>query len=403
MIPAVLRNRDFRAVWLASVASNAGTWLQVVASGWLVYQLTGSPAAVGALALMTRAPAFVFSAYAGQLADRFDRRRVGIWTFLLQGVGAGVLAVLAWFDQAGVPAIYALNFVVGTGFALGLPAMLALIPALVERSRLSQAVSLNAAGINVARLVGPAIGGVMLATAGAAACFALNAVSFLALVWVLLRLERDPVKRAPVRAPLREAVGYAWRDPAMRRLLVGMAVFTTLASPVQELAPVVADRIDAGPRGLGLLLGAMGGGALIGAWLLERLGSRGLPRHRALPIATVTFAGGLALVAVAPLLWLGMAAMAFSGAFWIWMFAGTNTAIQLRAPQPLLGRMLGLYQLCVVGPIALGPVLAGALAEQWGIVAALLVCAGLLGAYGAYALRVPVREIDRPPPDAAPA
>ena len=403
MIPAVLRNRDFRAVWLASVASNAGTWLQVVASGWLVLQLTGSPAAVGALALMTRAPAFIFSPYAGQLADRFDRRRLGIWTFLLQGAGAGALAVLAWTGHAGVPAIYVFNFIVGTGFALGLPAMLALIPALVERSRLSQAVSLNAAGINVARLVGPAVGGVVLATAGAAACFALNAVSFLALVWVLLRLDRDPVRREPVRAPLREALGYARRDPAMRRLLVGMAVFTALASPAQELAPVVADRIDAGPRGLGLLLGAMGGGALVGAWLLERLGSRGMPRHRALPIATLTFAGGLAMVAVAPLLWLGMAAMAFSGAFWIWMFAGTNTAIQLRAPQPLLGRMLGLYQLSVVGPIALGPVFAGALAERWGIVAALLVCAGLLGAYGTYALRVPVREIDRPAPDPATA
>jgi hypothetical protein len=104
----------------------------------------------------------------------------------------------------------------------------------------------------------------------------------------------------------------------------------------------------------------------------------------------------MALVAVAPLLWLGMVAMAFSGAFWIWMFAGTNTAIQLRAPQTLLGRMLGLYQLSVVGPIAVGSMLAGAVAEHTGIVAALLGCAALLGAYGVYALRTPVVEIDMP-------
>lgn len=394
MIPAVLRNRDFRAVWLAGLASNAGSWLQVVASGWLLLELTGSPAAVGALALVTRAPSFFLSPYAGQLADRFERRQVGMWTFLLQAAGAGVLALLSWAGHAGPWAIYALNFAVGCGFALGLPAMLALIPALVERSRLSQAVALNAAGINVARLVGPAVGGGMLALFGATTCFAVNAVSFLALVWVLLRLPEIRAAEPARRAPLREALAYARRDPAMRRLLVGMAVFTALASPVQELAPVVADRIDTGPVGLGLLLGAMGGGALVGAWLLERLGARGLPRHRALPAATVIFSGGAAGVAVAPWLALAMAAMALAGAFWIWLFAGTNTAIQLRAPAPLLGRMLGLYQLAVVGPIAVGSTLIGLLAEGVGIAAALLVSAALLAAYGTWSLRNPVPEID---------
>ena len=393
-VPPVLRNRDFRAVWVASLASNAGSWLQVVASGWLVFELTGSPAAVGALALMTRAPSFIFSPYAGQLADRFDRRRVGMWTFALQGAGAAVLAVLSAGGHAGVAVLYALNFVVGTGFALGLPAMLALIPALVERAKLSQAVSLNAAGINVARLVGPAVGGAMLAGFGATACFTVNAISFLALVWVLWRLPASTAPREVVRAPMREALGYALRDPAMRRLLVGMAVFTTLAAPVQELAPVVADRIDAGPRGLGLLLGAMGGGALVGAWLLERLGTRGLPRHRALPIATVVFSCGAVAVAVAPQLWLAMGAMAASGAFWIWMFAGTNTAIQLRAPAPLLGRMLGLYQMAVVGPIAVGSLLVGFVAEWVGITAALVGAATILGAFGVWSLRRPVPQID---------
>lgn len=395
LIPTVLRNRDFRAVWFASLASNAGSWLQVVASGWLVYQLTDSPAAVGILALVTRGPSFLFAPYAGQLADRFDRRLVGMWTFLLQGAAAGALAVLSFAGHAGVASLYLLNFLVGTGFALGLPAMLVLIPTLVEKARLSQAVSLNAAGINVARLAGPAIGGVMLAGFGATACFAVNALSFLALVWVLWRLPARPAEEgARRRAPLREALAYTRRDPAMRRLLIGMAVFTSLAAPVQELAPVIAARIDAGPQGLGLLLGAMGGGALVGAWLLERLSGSGLPRHRALPIAMVSFAVGLAMVAVAPLLWLGMMAMAFSGAFWIWMFAGTNTAIQLRAPLPLLGRMLGLYQMSVVAPIAIGSLAVGVVAERTGIVPALLGCAVLLGAYGAWALWRPVREID---------
>jgi MFS family permease len=384
----------FREVWLASLASNAGSWLQIVASGWLILELTDSPAAVGALALVTRAPAILLSTVAGQLADRFDRRAVGIWTFLLQAVAAGVLALITWASGPDVWSIYLLTFLIGVGFALGLPAMLALIPALVPAPRLSQAVSLNAAGINVARLAGPAIGGLTLALFGATACFTLNAVSFLALVLVLLRIPASP--RAPARegVGMRSALAYAARDDGMRRLLIGMALFTALASPIQELAPVVADRLDAGPEGLGLLLGAMGGGALLGAWLLERLHRGGLPRHRALPIATLTFSAGLAVVAVTPWLWLGLLGMAFSGAFWIWMFAATNTAIQLRAPRPLLGRMLGLYQLSVIGPIAVGSTIAGAVAEQVGIVATLAACAALLAAWGAWSLRNPVPSID---------
>ncbi|HET6691505.1 MAG TPA: MFS transporter, partial [Miltoncostaeaceae bacterium] len=268
-VPEILRHRDFRDVWLASLVSNGGSWLQVVASGWLILQATDSPAAVGALALVTRAPAIALSAYAGGLADRFDRRAVGIWTFLLQAVAAAALAAITWAGGTHVWAIYLFTFLVGTGFALGLPAMLALIPALVPRARLSQAVSMNAAGINVARLAGPAIGGGVLAAFGATVCFAVNAVSFLALVLVLLRLAPRPAAiRSGAPAGMREALRHAARDRAIRRLLVGMALFTALASPIQELAPVVADRLDAGASGLGLLLGAMGGGALLGAWWL---------------------------------------------------------------------------------------------------------------------------------------
>jgi predicted MFS family arabinose efflux permease len=395
-VPEILRQRDFRDVWLASLVSNAGSWLQIVASGWLILQATGSPAAVGALALVTRAPAIALSGYAGALADRFDRRAVGIWTFLLQAVAAAALAVIQWVDGTHVWAIYVLTFLVGTGFALGLPAMLALIPALVPRRRLSQAVSMNAAGINVARLAGPAIGGGVLAAFGATVCFAVNAVSFLALVVVLMRLAPRPAAVRPgTPARMREAFGHAMRDRAIRRLLLGMALFTALASPIQELAPVVADRLDAGAEGLGLLLGAMGGGALLGAWWLERLTAAGLPRHRALPIATGTFAVGLAAVAVTPWLWLGLVAMAFSGAFWIWMFAATNTAVQLNSPPALLGRLLGLYQLSVIGPIAIGSTVAGAVAEVAGIEATLLGCAALLLAWGLWSLRNPVPEIDR--------
>lgn len=401
-LPQILRLRDFRDVWLASVVSNAGSWLQVVASGWLILQATGSPAAVGALALVTRAPVIALSGYAGGLADRFDRRTIGIWTFLLQGAAAGALALVTWIDGANVAAIYALTFAVGVGFALGLPAMLALIPALVPRERLPTAVSMNAAGINVARLAGPAVGGGVLAAFGATACFAVNALSFLALVAVLLRLESRPGVATPgARVRTVDALRYAVGDRAIRRLLLGMALFTALASPIQELAPVVADRLHAAAGGLGLLLGAMGGGALAGAWLLERLTEQGLPRHRALPLATTLFAVGLAVVAASPWLGLSLAGMAFAGAFWIWMFAATNTAVQLNAPSGLLGRLLGLYQLSVIGPIAVGSTAAGAVAQAVGIRATLAGCAALLAAWGIWSGRNAVPEIDGPGADAS--
>jgi MFS family permease len=393
-VPDVLRVPAFRRFWLASLASNAGSWLQIVAAGYLIYHLTGSPAAVGALALVARGPAFVLSTYGGQLADRHDRRAVGMATFGLQAVGAGVLAALTWADLLSPAAIYVCSFLVGVGFALGLPSMLALVGELATRERLPEAVALNAAGINLARLAGPALGGLVLAILGAGACFALNAISFLAVIWVLAGLPRFLPHDARAGVGMRGALSYARRDPAIRRLLIGMVVFATLAAPVQELAPVVAARLDAGKVGLGLLLGAMGGGALAGAWGLEGLSRNGYPRHHALPTATTAFAVGVAVVAASPWFGLTLAAMAFCGFFWIWMFIATNTAIQLRSPREMLGRMLGLYQLSVVGPIAVGALAAGGLAQAVGIGWSLGACALGLGAYGVWSLTHRVSEID---------
>ena len=291
-LPGVLRVPEFRRFWLASLASNAGSWLQVVGAGWLIYDLTHSPAAVGALALVARGPAFVLSAYAGQLADRLDRRRIGIVTFALQAVGAVLLAVLTALDLATPAVIYLATFLVGVGFALGLPAMLALVGVLAGRERLPEAIALNAAGINVARLAGPTLGGLMLVIGGPTACFAVNAASFLVLIVVLVGLPSFPPAAPGSRARFSEAFGYAKREPAPRRLLLGMAIFAALAAPAQELAPVVAANLGHPDVGLGLLLGFMGAGALVGAWLLEYLGRGGYPRHHALPTATVAFAAG---------------------------------------------------------------------------------------------------------------
>jgi MFS family permease len=393
-VPSVLRVRGFRQFWIASLISNCGSWLQTVAAGYLVYHLTHSPGMVGALALVSRGPAFVLSTTGGRLADRFDRRAVGRWTFALQGVAAAGMAVMAFLGGLTVPVIFVLTFALGVGFALGLPAVLALVPALVPAEHFEQAVALNAAGVNVARLAGPALGGVLLGLVGATWCFGLNAFSFLALVLVLGWVSVRPTQPRAALVSTRRALVFAWRDPAIHRLLAGMAVFAALAAPIQELAPVIAHTLGSGAVGLGLLLGAMGGGALIGAWALDRAQAHGLTRGHAMTVATLVFAGTMTGLAMAPGIGLGLVAMACCGAFWIWMFILANTSIQLRAPRSMVGRMLGLYQLSVIGPIAVGSLLAGLWAEVVGIRWSFVTCAALLAVWGLWTLRRPVPEID---------
>jgi predicted MFS family arabinose efflux permease len=272
--------------------------------------------------------------------------------------------------------------------------MLALVPALVPPEQFEQAVALNAAGVNVARLAGPAIGGILLALVGATWCFGLNALSFLALILVLLWVHVRPTGGRASLVSTRVAMRFAWGDAALRRLLWAIAVFAALAAPIQELAPVIAHALGAGATGLGLLLGAMGGGALVGAWVLDRLQAHGLTRGAAIWIATVAFAVMMMGVAAAPSFGLGLLAMALCGAFWIWMFILINTSIQLRAPRSMVGRMLGFYQLAVIGPIAIGSLAAGLWAEEVGIRWSFATCAALLLGWGAWMARRPVAAID---------
>ena len=286
-VPEVLRVREFRDVWLASLASNAGSWLQIVASGWLILKATDSPAAVGALALVTRAPAILLAGYAGQIADRFDRRLVGIWTFLLQGVAAGLLAV----DHLGRRRQRAGDLRPHLRGGRGVrprpagdagpdpgpgAAAAALAGGQPQRGRHQRgppagagdrrrhARALRRDGLLRGQRALVPRAGVGAHAAGAAPAGALRAATATGCA-------------RPSRTP--------GATPRCAACCSGMALFTALASPIQELAPVVADRLDAGAGGLGLLLGAMGGGALVGAWLLERLQSAGLhapprPAHR---------------------------------------------------------------------------------------------------------------------------
>ncbi len=393
-VPSVLQLRGFRQFWIASLISNCGSWLQTVAAGYLVYHLTHSPGVVGALALVSRGPAFALSTLGGSLADRFNRRLVVQWTFALQAFAAAGMAVMAFFGHLTVPVIFALTFALGVGFALGLPGVLALVPALVPRRYFTDAVSLNAAGVNVARLVGPAIGGVLLSLVGPTWCFGINAFSFAALIIVLVWVRLRDIGPRSSGVSTRSAIRFARHDPALRRLLVSMALFAAFAAPIQELAPVIAHVLGAGATGLGFLLGAMGAGGILGAWILNHLMGRGLPRGVAITRATLFFACMMGVLSVVPTFAFGFVVMALCGVFWIWMFILINTSIQLRAPRTMTGRMLGLYQLVVVGPIAIGALGAGLWAEVVGIRWGFATCAAFLVVWGLWMLAHPVAEID---------
>ncbi len=402
-VPSVLQIRGFRQFWIASLISNCGSWLQTVAAGYLVYHLTHSPGMVGALALVSRGPAFLLSTTGGRLADRFDRRLVGRWTFAVQGVAAAGMAVMSFLGLLSVPVIFVFTFALGVGFALGLPAVLALVPALVPVEHFEQAVALNAAGVE-RRTAGRsgARGDPARARRGD----------------LVLRPERVFVPGVGVRA--RVGPGAPLRPAGGARLdTTGTGV--CVAGPGDPPAAVRhgrlrgACRTDPGtraghcphprqrcgrpgtaPRGHGRR------GALIGAWALDRAQAHGLTRGRALTVATLLFAVMMVGLAAAPTLGLGLVAMAFCGAFWIWMFILANTSVQLRSPRSMVGRMLGLYQLAVIGPIAVGSLAAGLWAEVVGIRWSFVTCAVLLGLWGLWTLRTPVPEIDdgrAPEPD----
>ena len=395
-LPAPLRIPLYRTWWLAAQSSNAGTWMQQVAAAWLVLDQTGSAAAVGLLGLAQRGPSLILTPLAGRFADRRDRRVVLAWTFFLQLVAAVGLTVAALLGVAGPGTVIALSLLAGVGQALASPAQLATVSSLVPRELLPAAVSLQSAGFNLTRVVGPALAGLLLVVHGATLPFALNALSFVAPTVVALRLPASSSGGRGADATVRGAVDYARRSRALMRLLVGCAVFTFLAAPLTVLMPVYARTLGVGPDGLGLLLAAFGAGAALGAVLGLRF-LRSTPRHRLIPAAMTAFAVADVLAAVAPSFGPALIACAVAGACWLTVFTSTNASIQLISPDRLRGRLLSLYLWALVGPMAVSGVALGWVAGEAGIRLGLLLCAAPLAAYGVFALSRPVPEIDARP------
>lgn len=390
---------------MASVVSNVGSFLQAVAGGWLMLELTGSALWVGLMAASSTLPLLFLALPAGALADMFDRRRILVISQGLMGSAAMGMAVLAYFDLITPGLLLTLGLVLGTGLALNIPAWQAMVPDLVPRGLVASAVALNSVSFNVARAVGPALGGLIVAAAGPDLAFFLNGVSFVGVIAVVLSW-RGSSRSADAPDPMRNAIALGLRfarfTPPFRRLLAVAAGFALTSAVVQSLLPnVTEEALGGGATMYGFLLGMMGLGALMAAFtrqmIQQRIG-RGM-----VPSAIVGF--GLAGLAVGmsrqPMI-TGLG-MFVAGIFWVWTLATLNATVQLLAPAWIRGRAMSLYTLSFVGLLPIGSIAGGALGDLIGSAEAVAVLSGgaILFGLGVMRLGVPglgeVVATDPPP------
>lgn len=374
-LPAALRSlghKNYRLFYSGQFISLTGTWMQMVAQSWLVYRLTGSAATLGFVAFAGQAPGFLLAPLGGALADTFSRHRILIATQTLAMLLALALAILTLTGSVAVWHVYVLAALLGVVNAFDIPARQAFVADLVSREDLVNAIALNSSMINGARLVGPAMAGVLVASIGEGWCFFVNALSYVAVLAGLLRMrvarqERDATaeRQSPMRRVV-EGFSFVGRTSPIRALIVLLGLVSLLGMPYTVLMPVFADRIlHVGAGGLGMLLGAAGVGALAAALvLLARRGLRGMGRWVA--ASSMGFGASLILFSQTHVFWLAVAVLVCVGFSMIIQIASSNTLVQAMVPNELRGRVMAVYSMMFLGMAPLGALLAGWLAERVG-------------------------------------
>ncbi len=389
----------FRSLWIASVISYTGTWMQNVGAGWLMTQLTLNPLMVGLVQAAAALPVFLVILPAGALADMVDRRRFLLVTQGWMVLASGTLGILTLTSCVGPWVLLLFTFLLGLGAVMNDPAWQAITPELVPAEQHASAVALNSAGFNVARAVGPALGGIIVAAVGCGTTFLLNAVSFLGVILFLYRWKR-PIAARPKTQRVRSAIGdgfrYVKQSGLAKSVLLRTGTFSVAAVAMLALLPIIARPY--GARGYGVLLGCFGLGALLGALALPRLREKlsvdGVVATAILIFAAMTFAAGQ--VETFALL---CAVMLVAGGSWIGILACLNVAAQTMCPAYVRARALSFYLLVLQGGMAVGATLWGALAKRVGIPDALGAAAVAL-ALGVFALRghrITASELDLTP------
>jgi MFS family permease len=389
----------FRILWIASAASYIGTWMQEVGAAWLMTIVSASPLLVALVQTATTLPVFLLGIPAGALADLVDRRKLLIFAQLWMLAAAGMLGCLTLLGETGPWSLLALTFALGIGATLNWPAWQAIVPELVTRDQLASAVALNSVGFNIARAVGPALGGLVIAVSNTGTVFLLNGLSFIGVVAVLYYWKRTPrepgVNGQSVVSAIWTGIRYVRFAPALHAVLIRVGAFALFASALWALLPVIASqRLGSGAGGYGVLLGCLGVGCIIGATFLARLRMR-LNADRMVAAGIVLFAiascGLAVLKSFAPV----AIAMLLGGVAWMTVMANFNVSAQNALPHWVRARALSVYLLVFKGDMAVGSWAWGEVAARFNPQVALIASsAGLLIGLGVL-LRYRLRGIDK--------
>ncbi len=368
---ASLRHRNYRLFFAGQLVSLIGTWMQNVAQAWLVYELTNSPFKLGVVAFSAGVPVLLFSLWAGVLADRLPKRRLIILTQTVMMTLAFILAADVFLGTVLWWHIAVLAFLLGTANAFDGPTRQSFVVEMVGRKELMNAIALNSAMFNTARIVGPALAGIILAAVGASWCFVLNGVSFLAVIAGLLLMDVKPyVGVTSAESPfkqMREGLSYIRHHPTVRPLIALVAVSNMFALGYMALLPALAqDVLHAGKVGYGFMSTAIGVGALAGALLIASLGNfqrKGLlltTGNLLLPVMVIA-------LALSRSFHLTMGLLVMAGLGFMMQNATANTLVQTTVPDALRGRVMSVYMMVFLGFFPIGSLIVGAIAERFGV------------------------------------
>ncbi|MGB5153944.1 MAG: MFS transporter [Candidatus Sulfotelmatobacter sp.] len=393
-----LRHRNFQLFFSGQLISLIGTWMQSVAQSWLVYRMTGSALLLGSVGFASQVPVFLFAPLGGIAADRFDRRHIVIATQTASMLLAFILAALTLFHKVQVWHVFVLASLLGVVNAFDIPGRQSFLVDMVGKEDLMNAIALNSSMFNGARVIGPAIAGILVAKIGEGWCFFANAVSYIAVIIGLLLMRVIAPIRAAMASPLEhmmEGFRFVNRTAPIRALLLLLGLVSLVGMPYVVLMPIFADQIlHGGARGLGILMGATGVGALLGALTLAfREGVKGLGRWVAWCCGG--FGASLIIFALSQTFWVSVILLLPVGYCMMLQMACSNTLIQVMVPDALRGRVMAVYSMMFMGMAPIGALFGGALAERLGAPHTVAIggLASLLGA-GWFGMHLPKIRVE---------
>lgn len=396
---APLRQPLFRSIWIASLASNLGTWLQNVGAAWLMTELSTEPAMVALVQAATSLPVFFLAIPAGALADIIDRRQLLVIAQTWMFAAALALSILTFSGALTAPLLLLLTAALGIGFATNAPAWQAVVPELVPRDQLRAAIALNSASMNASRAIGPALGGFLVAAAGAGAAFLLNALSFVGVIVVLLRWQRRPeiVSDLPSErmwGAIRAGLRFVRHSPDYRIVLLRAAAFISGAGGLWALLPALAkEHKEFGPTGYGILLGCLGAGAVAATFAMPSINRR-FGTNLVVAGGTLIFGSSTAIVSLVDTFWLQCLVLIPAGSAWLGVLTNLNATAQSMLPGWVRARGLAVYLLTIFGGMGLSSVAWGFIANSVGVDRSLLMSAVWtgLGVFAAVAFPISVAK-----------